>query len=86
MNDPLVAHAKARGLVRLPDGRTARLHYWPTAMKQRGRARGRTAARVCLPSGAYLSVPADQLTVVAHDDTSRPHAAQHTPPERPAHA
>ena len=46
--------AKHRRAVRLPDGRTARLVFYPR--------KGRGRAVVQLPSGAYLNVPAADLT------------------------
>lgn len=51
--------AKHRQPVRLPDGRTARLVCLPGGDTERRRNGSR--ARVLLPSGAYLSVPAADL-------------------------
>ena len=51
-------HAKARAIVRLPDGRTARLiHVAPY---------GRSA-KVRTESGAFLHTTVDQLTLVEED-------------------
>jgi hypothetical protein len=70
---PTVGDAKARALVRLPDGRTARLTYLPhpdiarrTGTRPDGRRRGRakTMAHVQLPGGAYLCYRPDELEVV----------------------
>lgn len=57
--DPLVAAAIARSLVRLPDGRCARLFYAP----MQGRP-GRRLAKVILPSGAVLRVDPAGLEVL----------------------
>lgn len=61
--------AKARAVVRLPDGRTGRLIYWPLPVSARkdGPARHGTRgarARVQLPSGAVISVDPTDVTVV----------------------
>lgn len=48
--------AAAGGDVRLGDGRTGRLRFWPSAGSRAG-----LRARVVLPSGAWLSVDADQI-------------------------
>lgn len=61
--------AKARAVVRLADGRTGRLIYWPLPVSARkdGPARHGTRgarARVQLPSGAVLSVDPAEVTVV----------------------
>lgn len=66
------AHAKARGLVRLPDGGTARLYYVPgTRPSKRERIEGERRvrksgdkARVLLPSGAWLSLDVSDLAVI----------------------
>ena len=54
----VVTDAQQRALVRLPDGRTARL----VSLTGRGRATKPTA-RVQLPSGAYLTVPTERLVL-----------------------
>lgn len=54
------AVAKARGLVRLADGTTARLVYFPGTRDRRNGGK----AKVQRPSGAWLSVPAESLTLV----------------------
>lgn len=58
---PTVAHAASRALVRLPDGRTARLVRIPLGGSHH---RGGAKARVQLPGGAYLSVRTSELEVV----------------------
>jgi hypothetical protein len=58
------AMAKARVVVRLPDGRTGRLIYWPLPKAQRRhhqRGASATHAKVQLPSGAILTVSADTI-------------------------
>lgn len=54
----VVTDAQQRALVRLPDGRTARL----VSLTGRGRAT-KPRARVQLPSGAYLTVPTERLVL-----------------------
>lgn len=61
-----VGHAAARGLVRLADGRTARLVRWPASAPIGRRSKGEKA-RVQLPSGAYLSVPIELLELIEGD-------------------
>jgi hypothetical protein len=63
MHPPLgVDDARMRVLVRLPDGRTATLTYWPPPS---GRARPRgSKARVRLTSGRYMSVAPSLLARV----------------------
>lgn len=65
--------AKARAVVRLPDGRTGRLLYWPIpdndrisdpfAVRRDRHTRG-ARARVELPGGAIVSVDLDDVTIV----------------------
>lgn len=58
----MCAAAAARALVRLADGRTARLYMWPGGRDKR-RAYGRRA-KVQLQSGAIVSLdPADVVRV-----------------------
>lgn len=52
----VVTDAQQRALVRLPDGRTARLLSVPGARRANG-----AKARVQLPSGAVLSVDTEAL-------------------------
>lgn len=59
---PTVAHAKARTVVRLPDGRTATLIAIPIRVTHKANGR---KARVRLPGGAFLSVPTTDLEVVS---------------------
>ena len=60
---PTVADAKARRIVRLADGRTARLVYWPIP-RERRRAVVRKGAKaiVLLPGGKYLGVSPESIT------------------------
>lgn len=58
---PTVDHAKAGALVRLPDGRIARLFAIPIRASHHQHG-GR--ARVQLPGGAFLSVPSSDLEVI----------------------
>ncbi len=53
------AVAKARGLVRLADGTTARLVYFPGTRQRKAGGK----AKVQRPSGAWLSVPPESLTL-----------------------
>lgn len=55
-----IADAAARAVVRLPDGRLARLVSIPGRERRHG-----DKAVVRLPSGAHLSVTPDELEVVA---------------------
>lgn len=55
-----VADAQARTIVRLKDGRTARLVAVPARSQRRSKG---AKARVLLSSGAYLSIPLDTLEV-----------------------
>jgi hypothetical protein len=61
--DPWIEAAKARAVVRLPDGRTGRLWYWPMDVTQRssGRRHARMRAVVCLPSGAFVNADPAEL-------------------------
>lgn len=61
---PTLGDARRRELVRLPDGRTARLAALPA---RAGHVDWQRKARVILPSGAWLAVPAWQLEVVDVD-------------------
>lgn len=54
-----VALAKARSVVRLPDGRTGRLVYFPPG---HGHPRRGRKAVVLLPSGRFLSIPTEEVT------------------------
>ena len=58
---PTLSDAEARRQVRLPDGRTARLVGIPG-----NRSKG-AKARVRLPSGAHLSFPLTDLTLIPED-------------------
>jgi hypothetical protein len=62
---PTFADAAARRAVRLPDGRTARLVATPGSDR---RSAG-TKARVVLPSGAHLSFPLHDLTLLPDPET-----------------
>lgn len=61
---PTVGDAAARAVVRLPDGRSARLVSVPLPGSPR---RHGAKAVVVLPSGAHLSVPPEALEVVPHE-------------------
>jgi hypothetical protein len=52
-DDVMCARAKARAIVVLRDGRTARLVYWPGS---RGPHRRGGRPKVLLPSGAYVAI------------------------------
>lgn len=60
--EPTLADAQARAVVRLSDGRTARLVCVPGTGPRR-----KTGAkcRVVLPSGKWLSIRPDELEVVS---------------------
>jgi len=53
--------ARRRAEVELPDGRRGFLMYWPA--KSRVKSKG-SKARVVLETGAFLSVPVDDVRVV----------------------
>ena len=59
---PTFGDACARRPVRLRDGRTGRLVYWPSSSRHH-RSSGRKA-KVRLPSGAIVGVWPDELTVI----------------------
>jgi hypothetical protein len=59
---PTVEDAAARRVVRLVDGRTARLVAVPAQSQKRSKG---AKARVMLSSGAHLSVAVSDLEVVA---------------------
>ena len=61
---PTIDDAAGRTLVRLPDGRAARLAVLPV---RAGHVDWQRKARVILPSGAWLAVPAWQLEVLDVD-------------------
>ena len=63
--DPWIEAAKARAVVRLPDGRTGRLWYWPMHPEQRstGRRHARARAVILLDAGAYLNADTTDLTL-----------------------
>jgi hypothetical protein len=67
----MIEVAQRRGVVRLPDGRTGRLIYWPIAPDKRraprGRGKGGARAKVQLPSGAVVTVAVDGLIEVDDD-------------------
>lgn len=56
---PTFTDAKARAVVVLADGRSARLVSLPGPRRRKTGAR----ARVQLPSGAFLSVPVDSIVL-----------------------
>ena len=67
MSDALtVDDAARRVVVRLSDGRTARLVAVPARSQRRSKG---ARARVVLASGAFLSVPVDELTRVSEPVT-----------------
>lgn len=79
-----IADAQRRAVVRLPDGRTGRLIYWP-APNHRPNGTGRVGAlaRIQLPSGAVISAHPDTIqltegtvmtTVPARIDEMRIHS------------
>lgn len=59
---PTVEDAASRKVVRLADGRTARLVAIPAPSQRRSKG---AKARVQLQSGAHLSVPVTDITIVA---------------------
>ena len=61
MTAPTVADAARRAVVRIPDGRTARLHSVPGPNRTTSLGR---KARVELPSGAFISINHDDLEVI----------------------
>lgn len=68
--------AKARALVRLPDGRTGRVFYVPVENRRHGGSKG-ARARVRLPGGAVISVDPADLTLVP--DQEEAHVPEHDP-------
>lgn len=64
-HDPMHLAALDRAVVRLADGRTARLAYWPDRSARR-RSPG-AKARVILPSGRWLSVDLESVSVAEID-------------------
>lgn len=70
---PTLSDAVGRRAVRLPDGRSARLVAVPppgpprTPEEAAGRGRSGSKARVLLPSGAYLSIPLNDLVLLPEE-------------------
>ena len=64
MTAPTFADAKARAVVRLPDGRTGRLVFWPPppGAPRARRSKGRRA-RIELAGGSMVSVPPETVTL-----------------------
>ncbi len=64
----MVDVAKNRGIVRLADGRTGHLIYWPIAPEKRDPATGRRPrggqAVVQIPGGSYINVMVDEIVKV----------------------
>jgi hypothetical protein len=57
--------AKNRRIVRLADGRSGRLFYWPGSKRTRG---GGRRAKIMLPSGAYIVVDLTAVLEVMEDE------------------
>jgi hypothetical protein len=60
----MVDAAKNRAVVRLRDGRTARLVYWPASTVDVSRVTG-ARARVELRTGVYVSIDVGDVTLTA---------------------